>query len=152
MFLRRNHRWFAFVFHCGYCPGSFPAFVLRHLVITPVLNTKKLQLGKPVVLSTSLLRRSLFVLWGGWGERKRERAVCDGKGEEGTEAFPSSHHPPRAFRFFFFDYCYFYRDTQREPLWRREVIHSIEIYPVDSVIHLLNNWRLNLIQLACRTR
>ena len=25
--------------------------------------------------------------------------------------FPSSHRPPRAF--YFFDYCYFYRDTQR---------------------------------------
>ena len=23
--------------------------------------------------------------------------------------------------FYFFDYCYFYRDTQREPLWRREI-------------------------------
>ena len=29
----------------------------------------------------SLLRRGLFVLWGGWGERKRERAGHDGKGE-----------------------------------------------------------------------
>ena len=52
----------------------------------------------------------------------------------------------------FFDYYYFYRDTQREPLRRRDVIHSIELYPVDSVIHVLSNWRLNLIQLACRTR
>ena len=32
-------------------------------------------------------------LWGGWGERKRERA------------------------FYFFEYCYFYRDTQPEPLF-----------------------------------
>ena len=31
--------------------------------------------------------------------------------------------PPRAF-FFFFAYCYFYRDTQREPLWRREDLDS----------------------------
>ena len=34
------------------------------------------------------------MLWGGWGERKRERAGHDGKGEERREAavslFPSS--------------------------------------------------------------
>ena len=36
-----------------------------------------------------------------------------GKGEG-----PSSHRPPRAF--YFFDYCYFYTDTQREPLRGRE--------------------------------
>jgi len=29
-----------------------------------------------------------------------------------------SHRPPRAF--YFFDYCYFHRDTQREPVRRRE--------------------------------
>ena len=34
--------------------------------------------------------------------------------------FPSSHRPPRAFYFFY--YCYFYRDTQREPLRRRECV------------------------------
>ena len=33
--------------------------------------------------------------------------------------FPSSHCPPRAF--YFLDYCYFYRDIQREPLRRREL-------------------------------
>ena len=41
----------------------------------------------------SLLRRGLFVLWGGWGERKRERTFS---------LFPSS-----TARFQFFDYCYF---------------------------------------------
>ena len=132
--------------------------ILRHTslyyVITPVLNTKKLQLGKPFALFTSLLRTGLFVLWGGWGERKRERAGHDGKGEERTEDFRLFPLPiaSRTLSIFFFDYLYFYRDTQREPLWRRDVIQSIEIYPVDSVIHVLNNWRLNLIQLACRTR
>ena len=140
-----------------FCITSYRV-ILRHTslyyVITPVLNTKKLQLGKPVALSISPLRRGRFVLWGGWGERKRERAGHDGKGEERTEDFHLFPLPiaPRALSIFFFDYCYFYRDTQREPLRRREAIHSIEIYPVDSVIHLLNNRRLNLIQLACRTR
>ena len=33
--------------------------------------------------------------------------------------FPSSHRPLRAF--YFFDYCYSYRDNQREPLRRREI-------------------------------
>ena len=34
----------------------------------------------------SLHRRGLFVSWGGWGERKRERARHDGKGKERREA------------------------------------------------------------------
>ena len=60
------------------------------------------------------------MLWRGWGERKRERAEHDGKGKErgrvpAFSLFPSSHA-----RFLFFDYCYFYRDTQRELLRRRE--------------------------------
>ena len=50
------------------------------------------------------------MLWGGWGERKRERA-----------SIPSS---PTRFLFFVFDYCYFYRNTQREPLRRREAAGS----------------------------
>ena len=139
-----------------FCITSYHV-ILRHTslfyVITPVLNTKKLQSGKSVALSTSLLLRGRFVLWGGWGKRKRERAGHDGKGKREQRLFAFSVFPSPPARFsIFFDYCYFYRDTQREPLWRRDVIQSIEIYPVDSVIHLLNNWRLNLIQLACRTR
>ena len=54
------------------------------------------------------------MLWGGWGERKRERAGHDGK------VFSPSHRPPRAF----LDYCYFYSDTQREPLRRIEPFES----------------------------
>ena len=34
----------------------------------------------------SLYCGEAFVLWGGWGERKRERAGHDGKGEERREA------------------------------------------------------------------
>ena len=52
-------------------------------------------------LLSSLLRRGLFVLWGGWGERTEESA------------------PPA--RFLFFGLFYFDGDTQREPLRRREV-------------------------------
>ena len=37
--------------------------------------------------------------------------------EERLPPFPSSHHPPRTF--YFYDYCYFYWDTQRKPLRRR---------------------------------
>ena len=52
------------------------------------------------------------------GEReKKESAGHDGKGKErkGFSLFPSSPA-----RYLFFDYCYFYRDTQGEPLRRRE--------------------------------
>ena len=52
----------------------------------------------------SLLHRGLFVLWGSWGERKRESAGRDGKGKERREA--SSYRPPRAF--YFFDYCHIF--------------------------------------------
>ena len=74
-------------------------------------------------IRTSVLRRGLFVLWAGWGKRKRERAENDEKGKQRRDApafslFPSS---PTSFLFFFFsDDCYFYRDTQHEPLRRRE--------------------------------
>ena len=43
----------------------------------------------------------IFVLWGGWGERKRKRAGNHGKGKEKREfpPFPSSHRPRRSFYF-----------------------------------------------------
>ena len=56
---------------------------------------------------SSLPRRDLFVLWGGWGERKREGAGHDGKGEERREAPAFSLFPSSAARFLFFYYCYF---------------------------------------------
>ena len=42
------------------------------------------------------LRRGLFVLWGGWEERKRERVGLDGKGKERREApaFPLFQSSP----------------------------------------------------------
>ena len=61
-------------------------------------------------------------MWGGRGQRKRERVGHHGKGK-GFPLFPSSHRPPRAF--YFFDYCYFYRDIQREPLRRRRVLKYV---------------------------
>ena len=45
-----------------------------------------------------------------------------GKREERLPPFPSSHHPPRTF--YFYDYCYFYWDTQRKPLRRRAREHQ----------------------------
>ena len=50
------------------------------------------------------------MLWGGWGERKRERAGHNGKG---------GNRPPRAFYFFVY-FILMHGDTQREPLRRRE--------------------------------
>ena len=37
-----NHCWFIFVLWRGYCSVSFQRFVWRHLVITPIHDTKKL--------------------------------------------------------------------------------------------------------------
>ena len=42
----RNYCWLAIVLWCGYCSVSFHAFVLRHLVIAPVPNTKRLPIIK----------------------------------------------------------------------------------------------------------
>ena len=78
---------------------------------------------RPAISSTShvkfrtcLLRRGIFVLWGGWGERKRKRAR-------------------------FIIIIYFYRDTQQEPLRRREVPHASQ-----------TPWKtLNVIKLKMKT-
>ena len=51
---------------------------------------------------SSLLRRGLFVLWEGWGGRKRERAGQDGKGEERREAPAVALFPSSPARFLFF--------------------------------------------------
>ena len=49
------------------------------------------------------------------GEREKKKALGTmGRGKR-EKAFPSSPA-----RYLFFDYCYFYRDTQGEPLRRRE--------------------------------
>ena len=42
----RNYCWLAIVLWCGYCVVSFHAFVLCHLVIAPVPNTKRLPIIK----------------------------------------------------------------------------------------------------------
>ena len=90
------------------------------------------------------------------GRKKKRARGARWEGEEKTEAFRRffafSVFPSPPARFLFFSIIAIFIDTQQEPLWRRDVIHSIELYPVDSVIHVLNNWRLNLIQLAYRTR
>ena len=49
----------------------------------------------------SLYCGEAFVLWGGWGERKRERAGHDGKGEERREAPAVSLFPSSPARFLF---------------------------------------------------
>ena len=51
---------------------------------------------------SSLLRRGLFVLWGGWGERKRERAGHDRKGKKRREVPAFSLFPSSPARFLIF--------------------------------------------------
>ena len=83
----------------------------------------------------SLFYGEAFVLWGGWGESKRERAGHDGL-------------------CIFFDYWNFDGDTQREPLRRRETVTDVfstcvvVIFRVCLLIWLVNyvatntiNWR-----------
>ena len=89
----------------------------------------------------SLLRRGLFVLWGGFCVvrrlgRKKKRA------RGARWEWGSSHRPPRAF--YFFDYWYFDGDTQREPLRRREIyIPEIRYkFCVDLCIVNLTCWHL----------
>ena len=57
------------------------------------------------------------------GEAGRKKKRAREARWEGGRPFPSSLRPPRAF--YFFDYCYFDGDTQREPLRRREVSRYI---------------------------
>ena len=47
---------------------------------------------------------------------------CREAGEEVEESTRGMMGSPRAF--YFFVYCYFYRDTLREPLRRRQMLHS----------------------------
>ena len=81
---------------------------------------------------TYLFRRGLFVLWGDWGERKREHAG-------------HSHRPPRAF--YFFHHCYFYRDTQWEPLWRRELPDLYRWWGQHCIMTIQLFWHVFLVVL-----
>jgi len=72
-------------------------------------------------LKASLLPRGLFVLWGGWGERKRKRERHDRKEKERREAPAFSLFPSSPVRFLFFRLLLFFiYITEREPLRRRE--------------------------------
>ena len=72
-----------------------------------------------------------FLFWGAPNKINRDGSLssaeaslyCGEAGEKEKEGaretpFPVSHRPPRAF--YFFDYCYFNRGTQQEPLPSRE--------------------------------
>ena len=86
-----------------FCPHS--KLVLSKLTVFVCVVCTNSVSNKVNALSpteASLYCGEAFVLWGGWRERKRERAGHDGKGEERRELppFSSSHRPPRAFYFF----------------------------------------------------
>ena len=59
------------------------------------------------------------MLWGGGGGGGGGGGRL-GRKKKRVHGALNSHHPLSAF--YYFDYCYFYRDTQWEPLRRREVI------------------------------
>ena len=87
---------------------TFPAFPL-----TPSPNGR-----------FSLHRRGLFVSWGSFWERDKESArdtmgirTKRAKRPPAFSLFPSSPA-----RFLFSHYCYFYWDTQRDPLRRRKPV------------------------------
>ena len=75
--------------------------------------------GKEVVLSSaeaSLCSREAV---------EKEKESARGTMERGKTAPPFSFSPSSPARFLFFDYCYFYWDTQREPLRRREQVDKV---------------------------
>ena len=76
--------------------GSVFAQIFGHIVVLRVKELSNTNLFALRHMLREKVSLPFFVWWGGWGERKRERA------------------------FYFFEDCYFYRDTQREPLRRRE--------------------------------
>ena len=76
------------------------------------------------------------------GEKEKERARGTTVREKREERhiFPSSHRPPCAF--YFFDYCYFYRDIQGEPLRRRKVLmryRALGCWALDGSDHQLGS-------------
>ena len=93
---------------------------MTRLIRTP----QALDRAEIALLYLSPPQRPLCVV-GRLGERKRERAGHDGKGEERTEApavslFPSSPARFPVFRLFYFD-----GDIQREPPRRRELLFGL---------------------------
>ena len=96
-----------------------------------------------------LLSRGLFVLWGGWGGRKRERAEHDGKGKREKRGFRLPI-VPRALSIFSIIAQYFYRDTWWEPLRRREALvqtlsrlfHLVQFVKCWKILQELNSKRL----------
>ena len=71
----------------------------------------------------SLLRRGLFVLWGGWGRKKKRERGARWEGERkkrGSRLFPLPIDPRARFFFFSIIAIFIARDTRRETLRRRE--------------------------------
>ena len=94
-------------------PYSFQVPLLPLACEQALWSTLAVRREKEGGLKTSLLHRRLLCC-GKAGEEEKESA-------QGT--FPSSHRPLHAF--YFFDYCYFFRNTQREPLRRREACNYV---------------------------
>ena len=98
-----------------FCNSFKSSLRLNAFEISNTLTSSKNSSFSLASAEASLYRREA-------GEREKKRAGDNGKGKGkrlGFSLFPSSPA-----RFLFFGYCYFYWDTKREPLRRREV-HSL---------------------------
>ena len=74
------------------------------------------------------------------GEKEKERARGTTVREKRGTFFLLPIGPPCAF--YFFDYCYFYRDIQREPLRRRNVLmryRALGCWALDGSDHQLGS-------------
>ena len=79
------------------------------------------------------------------GEKEKESALeAMGRAKKGNGAF--SLFPSPLARLLLFDHCYFYWDTQREPLRRRELTNDQEklVYTMVPRLRLLSQYAIHV--------
>ena len=89
---------------------------------------------------SSLIRRGLWNLCvvGRLGRKKKKARGEPWEGEREKRALAFSLFPSSPALFLFFDYCYIDRDTQREPMRRRELMEPYRVVPTfESVNDIL---------------
>ena len=99
----------------------------RILAVQVLWSARSITIHRTVF--SSLPHRGFFVSQRNWEkEKKRKCAGHNGKGKGRRKAPAFSLFPSSPSRFLFIDYCYFYWDTQRKPLRRKEVF----LYIIDT--------------------